>query len=97
MLRAFVIGLGVVVLLGATVLAVGIQEAWPAAIQLGILGLLILAGTLLERRYRSRKSAAGPQWQPTVEKFVDPTTGKLTEVRYNAATGERAYVDDGQP
>ena len=52
-----------------------------------------LGVTLEARRYRGR---AGPgRWQPTSERFVDPSTGRLTEVQYDPSTGERRYVDVG--
>jgi hypothetical protein len=95
-LRAFVIGLGVVFLLGATLLAAGVHAAWPAAIELAIVGLLIIGGTLLERRYHTPKPTPEQEWKSTGERFVDPTSGKLVDVRYNPATGERAYVDTDQ-
>jgi len=60
---------------------------------IGVVLVLVLLSILFERRYRGRRNASGAQWQSTGEKFVDPTTGKLTEVRYNPQTGERAYVD----
>jgi hypothetical protein len=31
------------------------------------------------------------QWQPTGERFNDPTTGQVVEVYYNPQTGERDY------
>jgi hypothetical protein len=34
----------------------------------------------------------GADWQPTAERFLDPTTEIPIETWYNAATGERAYV-----
>lgn len=103
MLRAVILGLGVVLVVAAIALA-AIGAADPVALpppvasivaaELGIVGLLILIGTLLERRYRGRRSAPeAAGWQSTGERFVDPTSGKLVEVRYNQQTGERAYID----
>jgi hypothetical protein len=51
----------------------------------------ILTTTFVERRYRGAKSAAAT-WPDTGERFIDPTTGRLTQVRYNPQTGERAYL-----
>jgi hypothetical protein len=34
----------------------------------------------------------GPGWQPTGERFVDPTTGERMEVWFQPESGERAYV-----
>ena len=34
----------------------------------------------------------GPDWQPTAERFLDPTTDTPIQTWYNAVTGERAYV-----
>jgi hypothetical protein len=55
-------------------------------------GAIVLVAILFERgRYRSPASSQGP-WQETGERFVDPSTGQLTKVRYNPQTGERDYV-----
>ncbi|HET8551672.1 MAG TPA: hypothetical protein VFM97_04275 [Gammaproteobacteria bacterium] len=55
-------------------------------------GALLTLALVFERwRYRKNVSSRG-DWQPTGERFIDPGTGKLTEVRYNPATGERQYV-----
>jgi hypothetical protein len=55
-------------------------------------GALIVGGLTFERRYRPARHLGQGEWQATGERFVDPTSGKLMEVRYNPATGERAYV-----
>jgi len=34
----------------------------------------------------------GPDWRPTGERFVEPTSGEMLEVWFRAASGERAYV-----
>lgn len=57
-------------------------------------GLVFLVGLAIERgRYHvaSRDGA----FEPTGERFVDPTSGHLIEVRYNHRTGERQYRDLG--
>jgi hypothetical protein len=92
-LRRAVLGLGALaVLLGLLLIAFGHLAA--GGIQLVLLGAVAVLGVLLEaRRYRgSGRSSAG---QATSERFVDPTTGRLTEVRYDPSTGERQYVDVG--
>lgn len=91
MLRVTVVAIGVAFLIGALFLA---HIAWFAALELGMFGILILAGTFFEKHYRERR-AAGSGFEKTSERFVDPTTGKLVEVRYDPSTGERAYVDAG--
>lgn len=91
MLRVVVVAIGVACLIGALFL---VHLAWFAALELGVFGILILAGTFFEKHYRERRTA-GSGFQKTDERFVDPTTGKLVEVRYNPSTGERAYVDAG--
>ncbi|HEY1656446.1 MAG TPA: hypothetical protein VGF86_15195 [Candidatus Tumulicola sp.] len=92
MLRATVIALGVGCLVGAVLIARLARPAWPAALELGIFGILILLGTLFELRYRFPTAGKGVNWEATGERFKDPVSGKLTEVRWNRATGERAYV-----
>lgn len=92
MLRGIVVAIGVACILGAVFVA---SRVWFAALELGIFGAVILIGTFFERRYRGRRPT-GSGWQTTTERFVDPTSGKLVEVRYNPQTGERAYVDAGR-
>lgn len=89
MLRALVVAIGVACIVGAVFLA---HQLWFLALELGVFGALVLIGTFFEGRYRGRR-AGGSGWQDTSERFVDPTSGKLIEVRYNPRTGERAYVD----
>lgn len=93
MLRAIVIlfGIGLIVA-GFLTLAQG-SDALGGAIACFFMGALFIGGTIFERRYRPKSSASGP-WEATGERFVDPTTGKMTEVRYNPQTGERKYVDN---
>lgn len=92
MLRALVVAIGVACIIGAFFMA---NRLWFVALELGVFGGLILIGTFFEGRYRTRR-ATGSGWQTTAERFVDPTSGKLVEVRYNPQTGERAYVDAGE-
>jgi len=76
---------------GVTLILIG-GAAWPAGVQLTVLGLLFVAAVLFERwRYTKNFVKKGGQWQPTGERFTDPTTGVLTEVYYNAQTGQRDY------
>lgn len=35
---------------------------------------------------------AGPGWELTEERFIDPSTGESLEVWFNPHNGERAYV-----
>jgi hypothetical protein len=92
MLRLIVIALGIGLIAWGMELALVAHVPWQAAGQLVIFGSLVLVGTLLEKRYRSQRAAAGSSgWETTGEKFMDPSTGELTEVRYNPQTGERSY------
>jgi hypothetical protein len=94
-LRRAVLGLGVLALLGGLVL-VGLGLTAVGGLQLIVLGAVALLGVTLEaRRYRGR---TGPgRWQETSERFVDPSTGRLTEVQYDPSTGERRYVEADPP
>jgi hypothetical protein len=65
-------------------------------IYLAVNGLLIVGGILFERRgYRSHVDRTHGKWQPTGERFVDPTSGREVEVFYNPETGERDYRESG--
>jgi membrane protein implicated in regulation of membrane protease activity len=90
MLRLIVIALGVALLGVAAWIAISRTAVWPAAVECGIFGVLVLVGTFLEARYRSRRAGTG-SWQTTGERFLDPTTGMLTEVRYDPQSGQRSY------
>ena len=58
-------------------------------------GLLVLAiGLAIERwRYKPvRADKPDPRWSDTGERFVDPETGMLTAVYFDAEKGERHYL-----
>ena len=89
MLRAFVL------VLAAVLMAIGLwpcyyheHPAWPPLIW----GVVLLVATVFERwRYREHASREGGGWVATDERFVDPESGKLMQVYYQASTGERRY------
>jgi hypothetical protein len=92
-LRVAVAIYGVLMLLGAELLMLHGAHSLAMA-YLAVNGLLIIGGVIFERSaYRPRLSSGPGQWELTGERFVDPTTKRLVEVRYNPATGERDYVD----
>jgi hypothetical protein len=94
MLRGCLIVAGILLLVAAAGAgAVGVPT--PAVIWLLVLGLILSLGVLVERaRYKSIAGAKpGPGWQATGERFVDPESGKLVEVYFKPATGERRYVE----
>ena len=89
--------LGVLVfggLLLVLALVLGTHPAlWGVALYCAVYGLLIVGGIVLERsRYAPPVDRAHGPWQETGERFRDPTTGQMTEVRYNPVTGERDYA-----
>jgi len=92
MLRTGVLVLaGIVAAIGAALLLAGVTFA---GIQALVVGGVIVAGILFERRYRNdaRRPPDG-RWQPTGERFCDPTSGKDVEVFYDPQSGERRYVE----
>ena len=97
MLRRWLIGLGVLYLVvGAYLLS--IHVALVLAIYLVVGGAVLAGSIVLERKgYRPRVDQARGRWQRTGERFVDPSSGRLVEVRYNPDTGERDYVDVNMP
>jgi hypothetical protein len=55
-------------------------------------GGLILLFLLLERgRYRPPIDPRGIDWKPTGERFIDPASGEMLSVYFNARTNERDY------
>lgn len=70
--------------------------AYGVAFYLFLEGCVLTLGIGLERwRYRSTANRHRGTWQPTGERFVDPTSGELVEVYYNPETGERYYQQKG--
>jgi hypothetical protein len=68
---------------------------WPSLIATGVL----LFGIAFERaRYgAAQRRPAGDKWQETPERFIDDETGRPVTVWFNPASGERRYVDSGDP
>ena len=88
MLRNLLLGFGaLLVLIGLGVL---LATRDPGGFGPLLFGVLVLLGTLLERRYRPATGRG--KGQRTDERFVDPVSGELMEVWYDPATGERSYV-----
>ena len=97
-LRRFLIAYGLLDLVVAGVLLFVVQAPVIVVIYLAVNGVLIAGGILFERRgYHPRVDRTRGRWLPTGERFVDPTTGQMMEVRYNAETGEREYVEADAP
>jgi hypothetical protein len=92
MLRWVIIGWGLLYLIGAAVLLFVVHTTLWLALYLAVNGVILVSALLLERkRYRTRGDQTQGDFQPTGERFVDPTTQRLMEVFYNRATGEREY------
>ena len=89
MLRWFVIVIGLLSLAGGIFLI--LSGHWFFGINPLIFGVLLFFGVLFEPHYRSRIARTTTGLQQTGERFVDPATGKLTEVLYDPKTGERVY------
>ena len=92
MLRRVIIGYGLLSLIGAAVLFCIVHATLWLVFYLAVNGFILVSAVLLERgRYRTRVNRTQGSWQPTGERFVDPTTERLMEVFYNPTTGERDY------
>lgn len=92
MLRNALIAIGVLLILAgiASVLAGFESRSLP----LFLIGAILIVGMVYEPwRYKKIDSRPKAGWQPTGERFVDPETGRLTEVHYDPATGQRHYVE----
>ena len=92
MLRWIIIGYGLLSLIGAAILLFIVHATLWLVMYLAVNGFILVGALLLERkRYRPPVDRSQGHWQPTGERFVDPTTQKLMEVLYNPTTGERDY------
>jgi hypothetical protein len=88
---AIILGLALLGLGGGLALHTGTAIA---ALPPGVMGALILLGTLFERyRYRRLGDAPpGAGWTDTGERFRDPETNATVAVFFHAPSGERRYV-----
>jgi hypothetical protein len=78
--------------LACAAIALAVQ-ALPAALMLGVWGIILLIGTLYERvRYKPVLETKPRNAIRTEERFVDEETGKPVTVYIDPATGERSYV-----
>lgn len=92
MLRGVIIGYGLLSLIGAAILLFVVHVTLWLVLYLAVNGCILIGAILLERqRYRAPADRTQGNWQPTGERFVDPTSGQLMEVFYNRTTGERDY------
>ena len=92
MLRWIIIGYGLLSIIGAVVLLLLVHISLGLVIYLAVDGVILMSAILLERqRYSAQVNRTQGKWQPTGERFVDPTSERLMEVFYNSATGERDY------
>lgn len=93
MLRAAVLAISALILVGAVALVLGGANGIPvAAGWIALQALVVLVAVKFERG-RYRPTPRGTRWTRTSERFQDPTTGRWVAVEYDAQTGERRYVD----
>jgi hypothetical protein len=93
--RAFVIGLGVALASGGILMS-ALTEG--SGLPLVIVGLLVLASVVFERRYGrqgQQRSVPHGDWQLTGERFIDDESGAKVEVWIDPLTGERRYEPIG--
>ncbi len=92
LLRALLIGLGVLLLAAGAVLGAvcSLGLFWRLALP----GVLLIAAGLVElwRYKRLSGERPGPEWVATGERFVDPETGRIVTVYSHPASGQRRYV-----
>ena len=105
--RLIAAGFGALMILGGLAMVVATPLGFFAALPLLLSGGILLIAVTLERlRYRSEaaertRDAPGPgagetgplepRFEPTNERFIDPTTGHTMRVHVDRTTGERRY------
>lgn len=75
---------------GLVMLVAGYGHGLPLFVGAAIFGLLVL-GERWRYRRKGADSARG-RFEPTGERYRDPSTGELMEVEYDPFTGARRYV-----
>ncbi len=92
-IRNIALGIGLLYLVGAGV-ALSFNASGVLLVYLAVAGLLVLVSVFTMRDvYRPKVDRDRGYWQMTGERFRDPASGHMMEVRYNPVTGERDYVD----
>ena len=96
MLRLAVLAVGIVLLVIGIVLA---SYGVIPALWCLIMGGLLTVGVVLERVFYKPLEPwpPGAGWVRTDERFVDPDSGKMVDVFYHQASGERRYVAQESP
>jgi hypothetical protein len=85
--RAVLLALLVALVVSMVLVNAGVAPGWWLLINAAI----VLAALVFERRGYSPRAADRSAVVPTDERFHDPTTGDLVQVRENPRTGEREY------
>lgn len=89
------------ILLAIVALAVAASLYWltqdSGAIGPVIMLAIVGIGLAIERQLYGAPRAAppGPGWQATGERFFDDATGRMVDVWFHPASGERRYQDAG--
>jgi hypothetical protein len=63
---------------------------WGAVIALAVLVWFVFRSGGYKRQ--PLDAPPGPDWEPTNERFVDPSSGETLAVWFHPPSGERAYV-----
>jgi hypothetical protein len=63
---------------------------WGAVIALAVLVWFVFRSDGYKRQ--PLDAPPGPDWEPTNERFVDPSSGETLDVWFHPPSGERAYV-----
>jgi hypothetical protein len=88
----YVIGALLLLVAGVTLVVGGAFALFLPQLIIG--GLFLIVALAVERwRYKPvQRERPDPRWTDTGERFVDPETGLLTAVYFDAAKGERHYL-----
>ena len=96
MLALYVVGAILLLIAGIALLVGGALALFLPQLVIG--GLFLIIALAIERwRYKPVSGQRpDPRWTDTGERFVDPETGVLTAVYFDAAKGERHYLAASQ-
>lgn len=90
-LRTIVLVIAAIAFAGALTGTLVDSGVWPSL----LVSTVLLVGIVFERaRYgAAQRRPTGDRWEETPERFIDDETGRPVTVWFNAASGERRYVD----
>lgn len=92
-IRNAAVSVGLLYLVAAGVV-LSVHASQALLIYLAVAGVLVMVSVFTMREpHKPRLDSERGYWQMTGQRFRDPSSGHMMELRHNPVTGERDYVE----